>query len=646
MADPSTDLTQRVRDAVAGSYELLGALGADEAGLPLFLARELSSGALVGMTARRERPTDDEYTVEVRRTLGESVSVGSSTCPECKAPLTQLDRFCPNCNVDLSGGMDAEGSPEAAQLLNALALATVGRYEILGRMHSEGLAGTVYFARDIASKAIVALRLRRAEKSDGVTAEYVVRQTQAFRAQGHVPPARPTSKFGNMLGSAKAAMSGGFTPVSASQSAARSGASAATSGASPAVSAPAPTPVSGDTSVNGGVDSAAGDGAVASRGSRLPMLAAAVVILAGIGFFVFRGRGDDSVAAAPAVTDTNAAVAVAPPPVAMPTDSARAAMAGTAPLPADTAPVGTTIDSGTVRIGTLPADARVTVDGRVTRSRNLRIAAGTHTISVAANGFEPFSQRVVVAAGKDVRFAPTLVAVATGTVGTPPQSGGAITCRTAMRQEQWANALDICASEANGGDAAAATSLARMFARGLGTARNGTMAMNWYTKAAEGGDVEAQTALGYAMRDGRDTRKDAVGSVRWFKSAAERGEASAQLEYAVALEKGEGTAKDERVARDWYRKAADGGNAMAARRLGKMMERGAGGARSDADAAAAYERGATLNDPESTLTIAKWYRDGRGVAKSPEKALQWFRKAAEQGSAEAAAEVRRLEKGE
>ncbi|HYW30001.1 MAG TPA: PEGA domain-containing protein [Gemmatimonas sp.] len=643
MADPSTDLTQRVRDAVAGSYDLLGPLGTDEAGLPLYLARELGSGSLVGMTARRERPDDDEYTVEVRRTLGESVSVGNSTCPECNSALTALDRFCPNCNTDLSGGMDAEGSPEAAQLLNALALATVGRYEILGRMLSEGHGGTVYFARDIPSKAIVALRMRRAEKSDGVTAEYVVRQTQAFRTPIQPYPSRPTSKFGSILGSAKAAMSGSFSPVAGAHGAAKSG-GAATSGASPAISAStkavAPT---GSGPIDAVADSAPGDGA--PRKSRVPMIAAAVVILAGVGYFATRGRGGAETAVAPAVLDTNAAVAVAPPPVGAPVDSAAAMPVATTPTPTEGAPSVAGVDSGTVRIGTIPADARVTLNGRAVRGRTLRVPAGTYTIAVAANGFEPFTQRVAVGAGREVRFAPTLVATAATGGGTPTQSGGANTCRAAVRQEQWANALDLCAAEANAGEATAATALARMFSRGLGTARNGTMAMNWYTKAAEGGDLEAQTALAYAMRDGRDTRKDAGGSVRWFKTAAERGDASAQLEYAVALEKGEGTAKEERAARDWYRKSADAGNSMAARRLAKMLERGAGGARSDADAAVAFERAASLGDVESTLTIAKWYRDGKGVAKSPEKALQWFRKAAEQGNAEAAAEVRRLEKG-
>jgi TPR repeat protein len=57
-----------------------------------------------------------------------------------------------------------------------------------------------------------------------------------------------------------------------------------------------------------------------------------------------------------------------------------------------------------------------------------------------------------------------------------------------------------------------------------------------------------------------------------------------------------------------------------------------------------YERAATLGDAESAMILGKWFRDGRGVTQSPSQALTWFKKAADLGHKDAAAEIKRIQK--
>ncbi|MEO7521607.1 MAG: hypothetical protein ABIW79_07300 [Gemmatimonas sp.] len=656
MPESADYMFQRVREAVAGSYDLLGEIGHDEHGVPLDLARALPTGSLVGVHVKQDDVAGTEFTVEVRRTLGESIAVKGSSCPECGTALPDLERFCFHCGADLSGVVAPDNSPESARLLAALAAATAGRYEILGRMDREGKAGTVYFARDLQSRRIIALRMRRAEAGDAVQAEYVVNQTMVFRGP-ITPPANANVAPANVATASSTHAS--VVAAAAASAAAVAAASAATMHLSQPSHAPNTAPASATSNpsasgahapyANAVENVPAGGGAIATKPARssAALLGGAVlVLLATVGYFAL-GSNDD-VSTVPVVAPLPAPVLPAPDttPV-VPTPNVATAVTTT------DSTATTVLDSGTVRlVAALPENARITIDGRTVRGRTFRLAAGHHVFAVTAPGYDRFSQRLNVRAGSDAQWAPRVVAtvasIAPPTVVADSQRPRRETasCRTAVRGEDWASAFTLCTNESNTGDIPATSNLARLYARGLGTRRSASQAFTLYAKAAAGGDRDAQTALGYALRDGVEIKRDPAQSVRWFKAAAEQGDRAAQLEYAVALEKGEGTSKDEKSARDWFKKAAEQGNFMAARRLAKMFERGAGGSRDDAEAAVTFERAATLGDPESALAIARRYRDGRGVAKSTEKALTWFKKAVDLGNREADAELKRLDKGE
>lgn len=153
-----------VREAAAGSFEVLGELGAGQGGRVVYLAREIGGDTLVVLTLE---PADDgaggsQYFLDVARELDASVPDVEMRCPSCRGKLRQWARFCTQCGLDVSGEAPASGEHASrAALREKVRAATAGQYEFLGDIpRSEG-GGLVYFARDLSDGKIVALRLQK-----------------------------------------------------------------------------------------------------------------------------------------------------------------------------------------------------------------------------------------------------------------------------------------------------------------------------------------------------------------------------------------------------------------------------------------------------------------------------------------------------
>jgi len=186
-------------------------------------------------------------------------------------------------------------------------------------------------------------------------------------------------------------------------------------------------------------------------------------------------------------------------------------------------------------------------------------------------------------------------------------------------------------SLAERGDATAQLSLGRMYASGIGTAKNAPEAAKWFRLAADQGNAQAQNNLGAMYAAGNGVVKDDAEALKWYRRAADQGFASAQLNLGVMYASGQGVVKDENEATAWYRKAAEQGNARAQYNLGVMYTNGHGVAKDEAEAARWFRRAAEGGIAAAQHTLAGVYAAGRGVMRDESEAVVWYRKAAAQG---------------
>ena len=230
----------------------------------------------------------------------------------------------------------------------------------------------------------------------------------------------------------------------------------------------------------------------------------------------------------------------------------------------------------------------------------------------------------------------------------------------------------------------AQTTLGSLYYHGKGVKKNHKKAVEWYRKAANKGNPKAQTELAQMYYEGEGVKQDYKKAAEWTLKAAEQGYARAQYNIGVLFFKGEGVEQHYKKAVEWYRKAAEQGNLGAQGNLAKMYEKGDGvekdcaqathwwnemirkkgeanaeflynlAERSEQEAAcpdpqraaellgaaaakgyaAAKEKLETLakqDDIKAQYMLAKVYANTKDYT----QAAEWYRKAAEQGDADA-----------
>ncbi len=198
----------------------------------------------------------------------------------------------------------------------------------------------------------------------------------------------------------------------------------------------------------------------------------------------------------------------------------------------------------------------------------------------------------------------------------------------------------------------AACKLGNIYSDEDGSLLNDEKAVQWYHKAAEKGYAPAQNRLGVMYEKGQGVTLHKSRAVEWYRKAAEQGHAEAQYHLGDMYYHGyDGIAHNDKKAVEWYRKAAEQGYAAAQNRLGDIYFRLADGDHSiarvllgksnrkfdqyDEQAAQWYRKAAEQGYAEAQKQLGFMYQEGRGIAQDDEKAAQWYRKAAEQGQAEA-----------
>ncbi|MDR1828983.1 MAG: sel1 repeat family protein [Methylobacteriaceae bacterium] len=132
-------------------------------------------------------------------------------------------------------------------------------------------------------------------------------------------------------------------------------------------------------------------------------------------------------------------------------------------------------------------------------------------------------------------------------------------------------------------------------------------------KSAEAGNAKAQYELGMMYYNGTGVPKYKAEAARWFRKAAERGETDAQYRLALMYYDWDGIPGDVAEALRWF-------NIFAKHKHNRTV-----------DIILAAERG----DAKAQYDLGRMYFRGDQISRNPDEAVNWYRKAAEQGLADA-----------
>ena len=189
--------------------------------------------------------------------------------------------------------------------------------------------------------------------------------------------------------------------------------------------------------------------------------------------------------------------------------------------------------------------------------------------------------------------------------------------------------------KAERGDVDAQYSLAQCYSYGRGVETNEVEAVKWLRKAAEQGHVDAQYSLAQCYSYGKGVETNEEEAVKWLCKAAEQGHADAQYSLAQCYSYGKGVETNEEEAVKWLRKAAEQGEKFAQLKLGMRYCLGRGITQSIEDATKWFDM-IQENDPRSQYCFGLMFLEKSEITQELAKeAVKWFRKAAEQGDADA-----------
>ena len=186
-AEGEDPLLVAVRGAAAGEYDVLGEIGRTPGGPTAYLARDASTKKLVVL---RLTLSGAEYLLEVVNQIDPSIPAPPTACPRCRAPVRGWGKFCTQCGHNLWTEHGAGAPRSKEDLLVAVKDVTRDNFEILGEMAHAGGTGVVYFARELQTGKIEALRLQP-EATGGFSIGLTgVLQRFAQPIAGYKPPRR------------------------------------------------------------------------------------------------------------------------------------------------------------------------------------------------------------------------------------------------------------------------------------------------------------------------------------------------------------------------------------------------------------------------------------------------------------------------
>jgi TPR repeat protein len=188
--------------------------------------------------------------------------------------------------------------------------------------------------------------------------------------------------------------------------------------------------------------------------------------------------------------------------------------------------------------------------------------------------------------------------------------------------------------------------LGMSYADSSGVNQNYSMAVEYWRKAAELGHSGAQRSLGFAYAHGSGVGQDYLEAARWYLKSAEQGDVNAQYNLGGLYAQGLGVAQDLAEAEKWWIKAAAQGDDQAKKCLQALYSAAAGQNNSNRSSARTQgysgagisgQNAQDLDNPDVQFEMGNkyYFNSEKSGQKHYAEAVAWWRKAAEQGHAEA-----------
>jgi TPR repeat protein len=145
-------------------------------------------------------------------------------------------------------------------------------------------------------------------------------------------------------------------------------------------------------------------------------------------------------------------------------------------------------------------------------------------------------------------------------------------------------------------------------------------AFNEWQPLADQGYAAAQSSLGWLYENGKGVLEDDEQAIKWYQKAADQGYAKAQYDLGSMYRSSEDVRQKSELSVTWYK---------------TLYATAKGVLKNDTEAVKWYRKAANQGYAEAQYGLGRMYDYGEGVRESDNQAVKWYQKAADQGYAKA-----------
>lgn len=212
----------------------------------------------------------------------------------------------------------------------------------------------------------------------------------------------------------------------------------------------------------------------------------------------------------------------------------------------------------------------------------------------------------------------------------------------AMKQKDYAKALQECQADAEKGDKDCQSNLGYLYKNGLAVEKDHAVALAWLRKAAAQGQMHAEEMLGDSYRNGLGVTRNYAEALRLFRLSSAKGNPWAFNNLGNLYRFGQGIRKDPAEAVRNFRIAAEKGNPAGQASLADMYRLGEGIERNPDEAFQWALKASKQDWPSGHNMLGLLFRDGIGVRQDTPRAIELFKLAIDGGNAIAHANLARI----